>query len=566
MILSLSGFSVIYIAISMFVPKVHVNLHNSPKWYDSDIRHHLKCLRTLRRRFKCHPSSNLRSRIDNSELLLELKMLNAKSSFETNLIKSLHSGNSSVVYKYVRSITGSNNLPATMCLGEKSSSCDKEIAQLFNEYFHSIFNTTVFELPPVTLLTRPNHFIGDITMSATDVYEALVALNPTKSMGYDGIGPSLLKFCALPLHEPLHHLFLLSLSQRYLPQDWRVHLIKPINKSGNKASIENYRPISLLSSFSEVLEKIVHQNIIEFVNTYVSPRQFGFLPNRSTLQQLILFFECLFEKLCYAHQVDVIYLDFKKAFDSIVHNILLHKLWSFGITDNLWEWLHAYLTSVFQLMVTKQVQCVSVNGTVSDFLPVVSGVPQGSILGPLLFLIFINDIPAFSKFSTLFFFANDVKCSKDITSMEDCSLLQSDLTALLDWCSMSSLHLNYHKCSVVHYHLRESPFLYNYHLNEFKIVVNDQCKDLGVITSSDLNWRNHYNHIMSKAYNMLALLCQVFSSVTCVSSKRLLYVSLVHCHLMYCSPLWRPQFIVDIKQLESVQRRATRFIVNNCHL
>ena len=257
--------SVIYSAISMFVSKVCVNLHNSSKWFDSDIQHHLNCLRTLRRRFKCHPSSNLRSRIANSELLLEFKMLNAKSCFETNLIKSLHSGNSSVVYKYVRSITGSNNLTATMCLGEKSSSCDKVIAQLFNEYFHSIFNTTVFELPPVSLLTRPNHFIGDITMSATDVYEALVALNPTKSMGYDGIGPPLLKFCALPLHEPLHHLFLLSLSQHYFPQDWRVHLIKPIHKSGNKASIENHRPISLLSSISKVLEKIVHHRICEHI-------------------------------------------------------------------------------------------------------------------------------------------------------------------------------------------------------------------------------------------------------------------------------------------------------------
>ena len=189
-----------------------------------------------------------------------------------------------------------------------------------------------------------------------------------------------------------------------------------------------------------------------------------------------------------------------------------------------------------------------------------SGVPQGSILGPLLLLIFINDIPAFSKFSTLFLFADDVKCSKaTISSMENCSLLQSNLTSLLDWCSASSVHLNYHKCSVVHYHLREVPFLYNYHLNEFKIVVYDQCNDLGVNTSSNLNWRNHYDHIMSKAYKMLALLCRVFSSVTCVSSKRLLYVSLVHCHLMYCSHLWRPQ-------MESVQRRATRFIVNNRHL
>lgn len=116
----------------------------------------------------------------------------------------------------------------------------------------------------------------------------------TKSMGYNGIGPSLLKFCALPLHKPLHHLFPLSLSQHYLPQDWRVHLIKPIHKSGNKTSIENYSPVSLLSSISK-----------EFVKTYASPCQFGFLPNHSTLHQLTLFFQCLSEKISYAHQVDV---------------------------------------------------------------------------------------------------------------------------------------------------------------------------------------------------------------------------------------------------------------------
>ena len=124
--------------------------------------------------------------------------------------------------------------------------------------------------------------------------------------------------------------------------------------------------------------------------------------------------------------------------------------------NNLWEWLRAYLT--------KWVQCVSVNGTISDFLTVMLGVPQGSILGPLLFLIFVNDIPAFSKFTTLFLFANDVKCSKDISSVEDCSLLQSNLTSLLNWCSTSSLHLNHHKYSVVHYHLHKPPFIYNYHL------------------------------------------------------------------------------------------------------
>ena len=163
-------------------------------------------------------------------------------------------------------------------------------------------------------------------------------------MGIDGIGPSLLKHCAVPLYHVLFHLFSLSLSQHYLPKNWRIHQIKPIFKSGDKTLVKNYRPISLLSCVSKVLERIVYNNIIGFVNNFVSDYQFGFLQNRSTLQQLIVFFHHLQENLNNKSQVDVVYLDFKKAFDTIIHNVLLYKLWCFGITDNIWHWIRAYLT------------------------------------------------------------------------------------------------------------------------------------------------------------------------------------------------------------------------------
>ena len=188
-------------------------------------------------------------------------------------------------------------------------------------------------------------------MAELDVFNALVSLDPTKSMGIDGIGSRLLKHCAVPLYQVVVHLFSLSLSQHYLPKDWRIHQIKPIFKSGDKTLVKNYRPIALLSSVSKVLERIVYNNIIGFVNNFVSDCQFGFLQNQSTLQQLIVFFHHLQEHLNNMSQVDVVYLDFKKAFDSIVHNVLLYKHWRFGITDNIWHWIRAYLTdSVFPLM------------------------------------------------------------------------------------------------------------------------------------------------------------------------------------------------------------------------
>ena len=220
----------------------------------------------------------------------------------------------------------------------------------------------------------------------------------------------------------MFHLFSLSLSQHYLPKDWRIHQIRPIFKSGDKTLVKNYRPISLLSCVSKVLERIVYNNIIWFLNNFVSDYQFGFLQNRSTLQQLIVFFHHLQENLNNKSQVDVV--DFKKASDTIVHNVLLYKLWCFGITDNIWHWIRVYLTD--------RVQCVSINGSVSGILPVVSGVPQGSILGPLLFLVFVNDIPSLISSAQVLLFADDVKCSNVISSSADCTLLQQDLDAILD--------------------------------------------------------------------------------------------------------------------------------------
>ena len=224
-------------------------------------------------------------------------------------------------------------------------------------------------------------------------------------MGCDGISPKLLKNCALALYQPLHHLFSLSLLQNYLPSEWRTHLIEPIFKSGNRNSVRNYRPISLLCAVSKVVERLVYNGIVDFVSNSVSIQQFGFLRGRSALQQLLIMFNTL---ICPGSQTDVLYLDFRKAFDSVYHNELLHKLWNFGITNNLWLWIKAYLTG--------RLQYVSVGQSVSSCLPVVSGVPQGSILGPLLFLIFINDLPTSLETSMVFLYADDAKCVLPISS------------------------------------------------------------------------------------------------------------------------------------------------------
>ncbi len=170
--------------------------------------------------------------------------------------------------------------------------------------------------------------------------------------------------CALALYKPLHHLFSLSVSQCYVPLEWRTHLITPIHKSGDKSFVNNYRPISLLCVVSKVLERLVYNHLLAFVSGYLSSAQFGFRQKHSTLQQMLVFLNGIYDSVNNSSQTDAIYLDFRKAFDRVAHNELLFKLWTSGIIGNTWLWLKAYLEN--------RQQRVSVSNFYSDPLPVVS--------------------------------------------------------------------------------------------------------------------------------------------------------------------------------------------------
>ena len=274
---------------------------------------------------------------------------------------------------------------------------------------------------------------------------------------------------------------------------------------------------------------------------------------RSSQQQLLVMLNEIFSNKNSKTCSDIVYLDISKAFDSVSHDILFLKLQLMGISGTILNWFKAYLDNRRQL--------VSVNGSFSGFLPVTSGVPQGSILGPLLFLIYINDLPDSVLFSKPLLFADDTKClissTKDVSSHN----MQQDLDSLYQWSISNYMNFNQSKCAALRIPSIGLPPVYL--LNGYSIPITNLFKDLGVLLSGDLSWSAHINMIVTRAYKMLGLIRRCFSHTASVPVRRLLYTSLVRSHLIYCSVIWRPYLRRDIIVLEKLQRRATKFILND---
>ena len=277
------------------------------------------------------------------------------------------------------------------------------------------------------------------------------------------------------------------------------------------------------------------------------------------MKQLLCFLDTISTSLSSSTRVDVLYLDIKKAFDSVPHNELLLKLWNAGITDQLWRFFAAYFTD--------RTQYVTINGVSSSSITVTSGVPQGSILGPLLFLVYmyINDITAVPSSLLPFLYADDGEFLLNINSASDFSLFQDDLDGLSEWSASSSLNFNISKSFIMSFTSSSKlpPVKFSYKLDHNCLSHVTSCKDLGVIFSSDHSWSSHYSKVSSKAYSVLSLIRRTFNCNLLTGCKHKLYVTLILPHLTYCSPVWRPSLIKDIVLLEKIQHRATKYILNH---
>ena len=392
----------------------------------------------------------------------------------------------------------------------------------------------------------------DITVTPPGIEKLLSKLDPSKASGPDEIKPRLLKELAHEISPILCLIFQKSLDTGEVPTDWRTAHVSPIYKKGSKYIPENYRPISLTCICCKILEHVVVSSIVTHADTHniLYPLQHGFRRSRSCETQLLEFVDDVSKNIEKSTQTDILIMDFSKAFDKVSHNLLIHKLNYYGIQGKTNRWINSFLKS--------RTQAVVLEGVTSDYVPVQSGVPQGSVLGPSLFLFYINDIPV-GLDSTIRLFADDTIAYLAIKSNTDCVTLQNDLNKLGVWENKWKMAFHPDKCNVLSISKSKDPIKFNYSLHGQILEHVNSAKYLGVTIQSDLKWNTHINNISKKANSTLGFLKRNLN-INSTSVKEQAYKSLIRPSLEYACSVWDPYFTEDILKLEMIQRRAARYV------
>jgi hypothetical protein len=464
----------------------------------------------------------------------------------------------SKLFKYVRTTCKAPLPIPSLTHNNYTSISDYSKCETFAKIFSQSFQNCPTNTPPSLGSPLPNS-IEDISFNILDVAKILKKLPTRNSTSPDGISYKILKICHFPLAPLLTEIFRLSLDSGELPTLWHHSIVIPIFKKGNASDPSNYRPISLTSTICRVFERIIAFHITNFLlnNNLINVNQFGFLKGRSTTTQLISTLNHWFSSISSNLHTDCIYFDFRKAFDSVPTNFLLIKLQHIGIRGKLFNWIKSFLSN--------RTFSVKINNYLSNPYPTLSGVPQGSVLGPILFLIYINDLPDFIPPPVqIRLYADDVKLFHSYSN--DHTPLQNAINSLQQWSSSWSLPIAPKKCFALYVNTkrtqRPTP---TYFVNNCAVEVVKSIRDLGIIIDSSLSFHDHINHITKiaffKAYQLLRVLRTSSPNIWSMAFK--LYV---RSSLEYASETWNPSSKTFIAKLEKIQKFFTRKALTRCRI
>ena len=535
--------------IDKFVPKQRRRQNSRPVWMKQDV---IRLCRQKRRRFAIYCQDRTAENLTiykKVEKKCRYAVRRAKRNFEKKISQDT---NKKSFNAYLRSKTKAKSNIGPLKVNGNVIADSSSMATILNDYFASVFTRDHDDIIPDIPNQQFSHELNTRIIYKHEVEAKLKNLKDSPSCGPDGIPSLILKRFVSLLSGPLTAIYNKSLQSSTVPDDWKLGNVTPIYKKGVKCNPEHYRPVVLTCIPCKVMESIVKDDIVAHIeeNCLLKKSQHGFLKGRSCTTNLLEFVEKLVGCHDTSTPVDVVYLDFAKAFDKVPVAKLLAKVKAKGIRGNILNWIKDWLSN--------RKQRVVLNGKFSTWLEVFSGVPQGSVLGPLLFLIFIDDLDDFAPLiKNLSKFADDTKLGHPVLNDEDRNILQSQLDSLSMWAETWGMQFNVSKCKVMHVGNRNQKFDYTMQGQVLSSV--EQEKDIGITFVETLKPSLYCTEASRIAKGILKQIARSFH----FRDKHVflnLYKRYVRVHLEFATPVWSPWQVGDITRLEKVQEKAVGMI------
>ena len=499
-----------------------------------------------------------------------LQIRQAKQEYFSNKIKN-ESQNPKSAWKTINSLLGKQNKITNvneLIIDDKKVTSPSDIAESFNEYFSEIGpkladnidqnNSNCFQQ---YIKKAESEFATFEPVTVNHVFHLLSKLQSTKATGIDKISSKIIKIAAPIISNSLTHIFNQSITLCSFPNEWKIAKVTPIFKSGKKNLPENYRPISVLPILSKIMERILYNQLCEYLtkNNLLSEKQFGFRKHHSTATALLDCTNSWYLNMDRKMFNLVVLIDLKKAFDTVDHQILLKKMEHYGIKGDALTLLTSYLSA--------RTQKCQVNGFVSSERDIKCGVPQGSILGPLFFLIYINDLPTCLNKTEARLFADDTNITaagKTLNEVENA--VNSDLENLQNWLIANKLSLNVTKTEFILIGSNQilkigSNCQPNISIDGKPVKQVTESKTLGIVVDKNLNWRSNTDNVCKKITSGLGALRRVKEFV---DRKTLLsiYNAIIQPYFDYCCEVWNVLGETQSTRLQKLHNRAARIITN----
>ena len=437
---------------------------------------------------------------------------------------------------------------------------EKEISNKFNDFFinvgpnlaNSINHSSHSHKHYLKKTYTHSFFLKSI--SNNEVRKVISQLK-NASPGYDEINADIVKCNNATLIGPLTHIFNLSFSSGEVPIQLKIANVIPLYKHDNPMFFTNYRPVSILPVFSKILERLMFNRLLEYLNKHniLHKLQFGFRPEHTTFDALIALVDYIVNAIEHGECVIGVFLDLSKAFDTVDHKILLDKLQYYGVRGTQLNWFSNYLSD--------RQQFTTFNNVTSCYKNIKCGVPQGSILGPLLFLIYLNDIALISENVFTINFADDTSVFIKGNNLHEMSMKMNDnLRQITEWLQTNKLSLNIKKSNFMIFKpKRTCNTPVDIVMNNQRIEQVHSTKFLGVVLDCNLSWKNHIDYISKKVAKGIGVLSKC-SKYLNLNTKRTLYYSFIFPHLIYCNHVWGNTFSSHLYRLEILQKKAIRIV------